>query len=301
MHTVYDLINVAEIHNTTFDPTGLVTNETFLQLQSLANTHEFNLAWNASSPIRGIQGMVLAGEILSFFNNSINAKGSYSSAKFAAQFGAYAQFQSFFGLTNLSAAPMFDGVPGYASVMAFELFTNASYNGSFPSTQDLQVRMLWHNGSAYGTPATDLTPQSFPLFGQSSDSLYWDDFYNRMMNISVITNADWCIACGNTTGSCAGVSADSASSPAATSAPGNSAKSSGGGLSSGVSGVIGAMVTLGVILGAEALILLLGGLRLVKKNQRWQPNMNNRDIPMEPMDASEDEPTKVNVGPSKRT
>lgn len=121
------------------------------------------------------------------------------------------------------------------------------------------------------------------------------------MNISLLTSADWCTACGNTTGTCAGVTAAQASSPAATSAAGNVEHSSGGGLSNGVSGVIGAMVTLGVILGAEALLLLFGGLRLTKKNKGWQPNMNGgRDVPLEPMGAEEEEPMKVNVGPSKR-
>lgn len=37
-----------------------------------------------------------------------------------------------------------------------------------------------------------------------------------------------------------------------------------------MAGVIGAMVTLGVILGVEALILLLGGLRLVSKKRLHQ-------------------------------
>jgi len=49
---VYDLIHVAEIHNSTIPSSVVLTNDTLHQLQTLADQHEFSLAYNASEPIR---------------------------------------------------------------------------------------------------------------------------------------------------------------------------------------------------------------------------------------------------------
>ncbi len=69
-------------------------------------------------------------------------------------------------------------------------------------------------------------------------------------------------SCGNSTGVCASSTASNSSGASVT-----AKSSSGGGISTAVAGVIGAMVTLGVILGLEALILLVGGFRLVSKKR----------------------------------
>ena len=75
--------------------------------------------------------------------------------------------------------------------------------------------------------------------------------------------SQWCQACGNTTGVCA--SPESNPGPAV---GGSGSGSSGsGGISKAVAGVIGAMVTLAVILGVEGLIMLVAGLRLIRKNR----------------------------------
>lgn len=81
------------------------------------------------------------------------------------------------------------------------------------------------------------------------------------MNKFALNNQDdWCRACGNTTGVCAG------SAPAATTATPSSSSGSGG-VSKAVAGVIGAIVTLAVILGLAVLVMLVGGLRLVSKKR----------------------------------
>jgi len=43
--TVFDVLNVAEIHNATIPSSDLVTNDTLFQLRTLADNHEFNLAY----------------------------------------------------------------------------------------------------------------------------------------------------------------------------------------------------------------------------------------------------------------
>ena len=249
---------MASIHNSTFSSSELLNNDTFFQIRTLADVHEWGLAYNASDSIRAIAGSTLAAQIVQGLEGTVAAKGR--SSQVTVQFGAYASFQSFFGLANLSsAAPgdAFRGIPDYASSMAFELFTTAAPS-PFPAPADLRVRFLFANASA--SDANPLT--AFPLFGGAATDLTWADFQDGMNKFAIGDQADWCKACGNTTGVCAGPDAGAGGSGSG-GAPGvASASSSGGGsgMSLPVAGVIGAMVTLAVILGVEALVMLLFGL-----------------------------------------
>lgn len=257
---VFDLINVAEIHNATIQSDSVLTNETLFQIRTLADSHEFGLAYNASEPgnARAMPGMQLAGEILKFLNNTINTNGT---SKMGIQFGAYASFLSYFGLANLTMANGdFYGVPDYASSMVFELFANGTQS-DFPATSDLQVRFLFHNGTA----SNSSEPTVYPLFGGSETSIPWTTFNSRMKSIAVSTTAQWCHTCGNTTGTCAAYASGSGSTGSTSSGYGSNKGS--GGISKAVAGVIGAMVTLAVILGLEALIMLVGGFRFVNKKK----------------------------------
>ena len=195
-------------------------------------------------------------------NSTVTTRGS---TKLTIQFGAYASFQSFFGLANLTgAAPgdAFRGIPDYASSMAFELFTTAA-PAPFPGPADLRVRFLFANSTA--SDANPLAP--FPLFGGSANDVSWDDFRNGMDKFAVGDQADWCRMCGNSTGVCAGQSAGSAGAGSGGSGAASASSDGGNGISLPVAGVIGAMVTLAVILGVEALAMLLFGLRLVSKKR----------------------------------
>lgn len=258
-YTIFDLINVAEIHNKTINGSDLLTNETLRQLRTLADDHEWGLAYNATDDMRAIAGKVLAGQIVQFFNSTIITKGKQP---LGIQFGAYGTFASFFGLADLpSVNSDFYGVSDYASVMVFELFTNST-SSSYPSNDDLYVRFYFHNGTT-----SDISPPSvYPLFGSGQDALSINDFNNGMNKFAIGSTQQWCTACGNVTGTCAAYASNSSSSGSTN----NGATSSnngyaGNGLSPAVNGVIGAMVTLAVILLIEGLILLLGGLRVVSK------------------------------------
>jgi hypothetical protein len=195
--------------------------------------------------------MQLVGEIVQFFNSSITSKGS---SKLGIQFGAYGTFLSFFGLTNLTFANVnFTGIPDYASSMVFELFTSGTNSSSYPSADDLMVRFFFSNGST-----GDLgDPTPYPMFGGSALELSWNDFSSNMSAVGITTTEQWCHICGNTTGVCANSTSTSSSS--------NIPSSGHKGMSLGVAGVIGAMVTLAVVLGLEALIALIAGLRVVRK------------------------------------
>jgi len=90
-----------------------------------------------------------------------------------------------------------------------------------------------------------------------------------MNKFAIGSQQDWCTACGNSTGVCSpqalGTSGDSSSVGSSSSSSSSSGGHGSGGISKAVAGVIGAMVTLGVILGLELLVMLVAGLRVVSK------------------------------------
>lgn len=256
-YTIFDYLNVARIHNSTseFPAKADLTPEVYARLLQLANIHEYHLAFNASEHVRAINGAVLAGEILASLENVITSGGE---TKLGIQFGSYGTFLSFFGLMQLPAASVdFTGIPDYASSMILELVTNAPGSG-IPSTDEINVRFKFHNGTIVGSSE----PITYPLFGQSKGLLSWKNFKTQIEKVAVLSTAEWCKQCGNTGGKCAsfvsGGSIDAASS-------GNGSGSSTGGMSRAVAGVVGAMVTLAVILGLEALFFLVGGFRISKR------------------------------------
>ncbi|TGJ88226.1 hypothetical protein E0Z10_g545 [Xylaria hypoxylon] len=252
-YSIFDYINVATIHNKTIPSSDLLTNETLRQLQVLANVHEWGLAYNSSDEIRAIAGATLAGQVVEALNDTIAGKGKQP---LHIQFGAYAVFSSFFGLSKLSSvSDDFTGVVDYAASIAFELVTNASVSSGYPAADDISVRFLFSNGSA-----ADVTPAVYPLFGQSETTLPWTTFLSEMNKFAIDDTPDWCRVCGVTTGSCASSSTGSDGGDAPT------ASKSGNSISLPVAGVIGALVTLAVVLGAEALIFAFSGLALTKKS-----------------------------------
>lgn len=232
----------------------------------MADAHEWGLAYNesesAADNVRAVSAMVLAGEVVEFLNKTITSEGKQ---KMGIQFGAYATFASFFGLADLEKAnPDFRGVADYASSMAFELFTNSSDSVSsdnYPSTDDIYVRFLFSNGTA----TNESEPVAYPLFGTDQEVISWNDFTAGMDKFAIRDDEHWCDVCGNSDGSCAAYSSDASSSDDASASASSSSDRSGNGLSPAVNGVIGAMVTLAVVLGLEALILLVGGYRVVSK------------------------------------
>ncbi|TFB05581.1 hypothetical protein CCMA1212_001885 [Trichoderma ghanense] len=252
-YSIFDYINVATIHNASIPSSNLLTNSTLKSLYDLASTHEWNLAYNASEPPRAIAGSVLAGQILTALE-AIADGDKPTAPRLNVQFGAYGAFMAFFGLAQLPAASEdFYGICDYASSMALELVAPSADR---TSPDDLSVRFLWSNGTA-----AEHGLKEYPLFGQSQTTLSWNDFKAGISKFAVADTQGWCKVCGNTDGTCAANATD-ASSPASQ----QSSDKGSSGISRPVAGVIGALVTLAVILGLEALVLLLGGLRLVKKS-----------------------------------
>lgn len=239
------------------------------QLQTLADAHEWGLAYNESEPVRAIAGAVLAGELLQALNTTMTSPLAKSSAqRFTIQFGAYATFMSFFGLANLTAVSEdFRGIVDYASSIAFELVTNATVNGTgAPTTvnpDDVSVRFLFANGSA----SDSNVPQLYPLFGQQETTITWNDFSAGISKFAVDDTASWCQACGNTTGVCAPTS--SSSSGSGSDSTGSSSTSQGK-ITPGIAAGIGVLSMFGLLL-VISVAGALAGFRLVKKGVQKGP------------------------------
>lgn len=260
-YTIFDYINVATIHNQSIPSADLLTNETLYELRTLADNHEWNLAYNSSDPIRAVAGATLAAQIVQQLNSTLTGKGS---TPVGIQFGAYASFMSFFGLAQLDkVSPDFTGVVDYASSIVFELVTNATSvsRASYPGADDVSVRFYLANGTAAANP-----PRIFPLFGRGETTLPWATFASEMNKFAIGDTAAWCQACGNTTGICASAASTGGEGGDGSAAAAGASTTSGNGISLPVAGVIGALVTLVVILGVEGLVYALAGLKLVKKS-----------------------------------
>lgn len=258
-------MHVSQIHNQTIPSDDLLTNDTVHQLQTLADAHEWGLAYNESEPVRAIAGAVLAGQILEALNTTLAAPLSKASAqRLTVQFGAYGTFMAFFGLANLTAASEdFRGIVDYASSITFELVTNATVTGSGAPTTvdpaDVSVRFLFSNGTA----SDSNVPQYFPLFGQSETTISWNDFSSGMSSFAIEDTPDWCQACGNTTGICAS-SASSSGSGSDSGSSTSSSSSENNGITPGIAAGIGVLSLFGLILVLAVAGFLLG-FRVVKK------------------------------------
>ena len=237
---IFDLVNVARIHNAT-SPARNVTDEQLFQLRTLANSAEFGYNFNTSQPARSLHAETLAGAVLAQLNQTVASKGKL---KFSLLAGSYDVFLAFFGLANLtSASPDFFGLPDYASTMAFEVFTTAN-STEFPAdaAANLRVRFLFRN-STYGQPT------AFPLFGKGEDSLSWPDFVKEIRNRAITSASQWCSLCRSSVSFCAAYKSDTDA--------GGSEASGNGRMSNAVAGVIGAMVTLAVVALVSGLAFVL--------------------------------------------
>ena len=255
---VWDYVQVSIIHNTTIQSSSILTPSNVLQLQTLSDHHEFNLAYNASDPVRAIDGAVLGAQVVQALNATITGK---SAVPFNIQFGEYANFLSFFGLAQLPAVSVnFTGINNFASSMVFELVTNSTVsNTSYPSLEDISVRFLFANGTAGLAPLNE-----YPLFGQTQMELPWSTFVSEIDKFAIGSQSAWCSACGAGSTAC---NTTTNASVGNSSASATASSKSGDGISRAVAGVIGAMVTLAVILALAALLIFVGGFKLVKRGK----------------------------------
>lgn len=229
-YNIFDLVNVARIHNAT-SPARNVSDSDLFQLRTLADSAELGLNWNETQDARSIGANTLSGVVLTQLNETVTGKGAL---KFTLLAGSYDTFLAFFGVAGLlDVSADFYGLPDYASTMAFELYSNNT--DEFPDEDELRVRWLFKNG-------TDGDLTNFPLFGLDEDSLSWSTFVSEMTERSILDVGDWCEQCSATdVDFCAAYEDDAEEKNT------SSGSDDGDDMSNAVAGVIGAMVTLGVV------------------------------------------------------
>lgn len=228
-YEIFDYINVGRIHNRKIAES--VSEEDFHQLRVLADQGEFSKVW-AQSPkgddmIRSMPGRTISRLILERLETAISKAGK--EAKFNLLLTSYDSFLAFFALSGLKDIPAtFSGLPNYASSMAFELFTPSNNIDSFPAEDDLQVRFVFRNG-------TSVEAEEFPLFGAKSVAIPFKDFKSKMEEFAIKDVEQWCEECG------------SEGKVDFCKRGERVVVREVGGMSRVVAGVVGAMVTLGVV------------------------------------------------------
>lgn len=306
-YAIYDFLNYQNTHNTTvasmFESNLIAPDEVsniLPQLRWLADQQQTALHGNLSTPnpfqqsshpafpnnargsISTIAGNTLAAKLLDQFQLALRSNATQH--KLSLLFGEHEPLTSLFALLGLSSLNSnFNGLPDFASVAVFELFTpgpppniSDSSTGSlaelFPGYEELWVRFYFRNGT------DDDELQAYPLFGRgpSATELSLMDFETEMADIMLIEVGDWCQVCGGSSAVvfCEGLDGGARRGRGGS---GNSAgaeevggKSS---LSGAVGGVVGAVVALVVAAAGFAGFLLLGGFRVhkVERGQR-RPN-----------------------------
>lgn len=235
-YDIFDLLNVASNHNATHN--GTVSSEDLNQLRTLADEAESGMAHDTNDTARSIGGQTFAGGVLAQLDEMVSSQGKI---KFSLLAGSYDTFLAFFGLSNLTAvSDDFRGLPDYASTMSFEIFTPGDV-ATFSDATDLRVRFMFRNGSTEGEALT-----AYPLFGGQAQSLPYDDFVSKMKEFAITSPEQWCDTCHSDALFCQAYSARNNDLKASREKPD---------MSNAIAGMIGALVTLGVV-GLVGLIVL---------------------------------------------
>jgi hypothetical protein len=289
-YAIYEYLQYQATHNasvaaTLDDPRNRENNITDLdRLRFLADAQQFAMLGNLtarnnlSTPSTGLPGLAdgaegsistiagntLLAKILTQLQLSIETAGRYY--KLSLLSGDFQSLLSLFAVTGLADlnSNKFQGIPDFASTAVFELFTYSS-NISFPvSSDDLWVRFYFRNGTEEQTDQLDF--QSYPLFshGPSETDMRWRDFQAEASAIAMTRVGDWCEACAATSVFCPAFNA-TLFAAAEGNTNGSASSSQKHPISPGVSGVLGAVVALiaaGLIF---AFAMLVGGVRLHRK------------------------------------
>ena len=258
-YLVFDYLNYEKIHNEKINQK--LTEADLARARDLAN-HQVR-GFNGYSPdgepdsrksIQTIAGQTLAAQILVLLLNNMQSQGI--GGKLNLLFGSFEPIVEFSVLTGLAMEKKeLAEIPDPGSSMVFEMFSNTQGdNQEYPSSNDLQIRFLFRNGTA---SSSKLVP--YPLFGDGDNlDLSFADFVENMQNLSISLTADWCNMCQNDGLFCA------AYSNLGTGGDGNIAVNritTNNAMKPVLAGVIGAIVTLAAASIILALFMLVGGVR----------------------------------------
>jgi Histidine phosphatase superfamily (branch 2) len=226
---------------------------------------------SADNGIRAIGGYTLAADILGGLYAMVDYNSSYwpmniyfTGPEPWISLGALMQ------LTSQAGSP-WQGLPDPGSSLVFELFSSAAtsqdnlagINPEFPTLDNLQVRVLFRNGT---NSTSNLNMQG--MFGQPTgngdpQAMLFNDFSNNMSSIAAGDPATWCSACNAQNAIWCAYYTDGAvglGSP--------SSSHSSDPITPTIAGVIGALVALAVAGGTVLVAMLCFGLRFRRKERK---------------------------------
>ncbi|KAF2401366.1 phosphoglycerate mutase-like protein [Trichodelitschia bisporula] len=263
---IYDFVSYQNRHNDTV--AAILSRAEFKgvvdELANLASMKQWELNGNSSDGIRTIAGQTLAAKVLGLFASNMVYAGYQNKVNLIV--GDFAPMIALFSLMNLSSINSnFRLIPPFGSAIALELFSinNSTGVGSgdganYPNADSLWVRFLYTNGST-----TDANPnptaQTYQMFnnGPSGINMKFKEFAAAVEDIMLSDVSRWCILCSSTRIFCPGFTGSDGSNA--------SDASRKHGLSLQAAGVLGAGVTLAVLLLLLALAMLVGGVRFRRR------------------------------------
>ena len=277
-YSIYDYVSFESNHNKT--ALNLLSSNGWTNVLStlfdLASEQEFAQHGNLSASgefkgdrILSVSGQTLAAEMLNLLGLNIASNGTAN--KFNLIVGDYPPMMALFALLDLpSVSPGFQTIPSFGSALVFELFSWQNGTGSttdegtkYPSEDELFVRFYYRNTTGDGSTDNTNGLQSFGVFndGVSNADMKFTDFEQQMKTILLSDLGEWCALCGSPAIWCPAFSAEAAT-PIST----------GRKLSPVIAGVIGAAVTIGVLALLVAAAMILGGLRVHRRERGHKRN-----------------------------
>ena len=252
-YSIFDYVNVGMNHNASIYES--VSADDLAQLRFLADKAEFAQVASTmgdTADAVSIGGRTLVGKFLTDITATVASPSVKQ--KLSVLVGSYDSFLSFFAVTGLAAtSDDFQGLPDYASTLAFEVFST----NNATETKDMSVRFLFRNGTDDNAPARE-----FALFGREEAVMSFKEFEEAMGKAAITSTAEWCGLCGNEED--AFCLAEALKAEDGVVAATRATKSSG--LTPEIAGVVGAMVTLGVFM-LGSLIAIALGVRLHRKSK----------------------------------
>ncbi|MCJ1447817.1 MAG: hypothetical protein MMC23_008329 [Stictis urceolatum] len=259
-YLLYDYLRYTQLHSS--DPTAHITPAALAQTRATASALYQEIYGNttADSGIRAIGGAGLA----SFIGTSLlsNTQTNGTQYKLSIASTGDESLVSLFALLGVADLhEEFLGLPELGSAAGFEMYSlsSAALVGvdAFPSEDDLRVRFLLKNGTE--------EIGSFSVLGRGERDADWGlgEFLSKLGSVVGASGpGEWCERCGGGGVFCGWYTEGEVG------VPGNEDGVEGSrGLSPVVAGVIGAMVTLGVVGLVLIAVMILFGVRFARSGR----------------------------------
>ena len=264
---------------------------------------------NPDDKIRTVAGQTMAAKTVAWLDSAVRLRGARNKLNMA--FTSVEPFLAFFGLAELDGLPEFEGrLPDHGAMIVFELFTRSSDaarisapddDDFFPEEDDLRVRFMHLNSD---NSTDEEVSKYYPLFGVRGTGqktyIPWPNFKQAMSALSPLNSTTaWCEVCSAQSMFCpvidTHVPGDAFGGPPTMTGPDDPAGtlpktgwsdevpspmasgSRDSPLSPTVAGVVGAAVTIGILLLAVLAAMVFGRVRFhrAEKQTDRQAALNN--------------------------